>query len=41
MMTLNDHFYITPEAEILEPDWKQIIAASGDIDDFDREDFNW
>lgn len=33
--------YAAPEMELLELLVEQVIARSGDIDDYDTEDFDW
>lgn len=33
--------YAAPEMELLELLMEQVIATSGDIDDYGNEDFNW
>lgn len=33
--------YMSPDVELLEIDYDQVIALSGDIDDYINEDYNW
>ena len=33
--------YTPPEVEILQIDLEQVIAVSGDIDDYGNEDYGW
>lgn len=41
MIHSENETYAAPEMELLELLMEQVIATSGDIDDYGNEDFNW